>query len=459
LFRLLNTSSLRVRFAVGFSVLVTIVLAIALVFIYISFADFRKEEFYTRLKNKALTTFRLLVEVEQIDHDLLQVIDKNTLNSLNDEKVMIYKDSSLIYNSISAHNIDYITDLFTQARKKGEYETVQGEQEVIALYIEQNTGKYIILASAFDKYGKSKMNFLKLLMIAVYFCGLIIGWITIYFFVKKVIYPLERLKNSLTNINYTNLDARLPVKGQGNEVDSLSITFNELLSRLQQAFNFQKDFVHYASHELRTPLATMVSLTENSLNKTLTSDETKEVLKELFYQQKNLTNITNSLLVLSDYKGNSNNIEYPEIRLDELVFRSVEIIKNIYPDADIAVNLEGDLANESSLLVQANEPLILMAFNNLLKNAIQYSVDKKVSITINTIEEVKEITFQNAGNPLSEEESERIFTPFYRGSNATPVRGYGLGLPLVKQIVLHHKASITYSYKGGLNGFKIVFHA
>jgi hypothetical protein len=92
--------SLRIRFAIGFSLLFTIFLAIALLIVYISYADFKNEEFYKRLKDRALTTFRLLIEVEQVDHDLLKVIDKNTLNSLYNEKVLIFEDTNLIYSSI-----------------------------------------------------------------------------------------------------------------------------------------------------------------------------------------------------------------------------------------------------------------------------------------------------------------------------------------------------------------------
>jgi signal transduction histidine kinase len=294
-------------------------------------------------------------------------------------------------------------------------------------------------------------------MIVVFCCGLIIGWLSTYFFVKTIIKPLEKLKSNLTNINYNNLGIRLLEKGQGEEVDSLSATFNQLLASLQQAFSFQKDFVHYASHELRTPLAAMVSLTENSMSKPLSVEELQETFKELYQQQKNLADITNSLLVLSDNKNNFNNLDYPAIRLDEMVFRSVEIIKNIYPDAQIEVNLEGELSNENSLLISANEPLILMAFNNLLKNALQYATDSKVILIVNSTQNGKEVRFLNAGKPFDDNEKEKLFTPFFRGSNATAVKGHGLGLPLVRQIIQQHKASITYIHNDGFNEFKIIF--
>ena len=74
--------SLRVRFAIGFSILFTVFLAIALLIVYFSFADFRKEEYYKRIKDRSLTTFKFLIEVDQIDIDMLKVMDRNTLTSL-----------------------------------------------------------------------------------------------------------------------------------------------------------------------------------------------------------------------------------------------------------------------------------------------------------------------------------------------------------------------------------------
>src|SRR5213075_778299 len=134
--------------------------------------------------------------------------------------------------------------------------------------------------------------------------------------------------------------------------------------------------------------------------------------------------------------------EYPMIRLDELIFHSIEIIKDLFPDAKIEMNLEGEPSNESLLLIHANEPLILMGLNNLLKNALQYSTDNKVTVIIAITEKKKQVQFINTGKSFSEEEKEKLFTPFYRGPNATTVKGHGLGLALVKQIMQLHHATI-----------------
>lgn len=449
-------NSLRVRFAIGFSVLFTIFLAIALIIVYISYADFRKEEYYSRLKDKALTTFKLLVEVEQIDQELLQVIDRNTLNSLYEgEKVLVFSGNRLIYSSIADKMIRYNQELLSSVKLKKEIHTTQDDSELVALYIKQGGKEYTVLASAYDKYGRRKMRFLKWVMLIVYFLGLAIGWTATHFFVKKVIRPLDALKKDIQKITSDNLDIRLSQEGQGDEVDSLAKNFNQMLERLQQAFSIHKDFVHYASHELRTPIAAMVGITESALAKKISSEECQALLNKLYSQQQNLTSITNSLLLLSDRQVVDK--EYPKIRLDELVFRSVEINQNLFPEVQIQVFLEGETQNEESLLIRANEPLLVMAFNNLLKNAIQYSTDNTAIVTIRFGQHINEVEFRNKGKLFTDEETKMIFTPFYRDSNSKNIKGHGLGLALVKQIADIHAAKVKYSIDGSFNVFNFQF--
>lgn len=436
-------TSLRIRFAIGFSILFTVFLSIALLFVYLSYANFRKDEFYSRLKDRALTTFRLLVEVEQIDNDLLRLIDKNTLNSLYNERVLIFEGPHLIYSIIDDKKIHYDARLLQQVKKEKEITISQGDDELIVQSIHAGNKEYVLMAAAFDKYGRRQMIFLKWVMLIVYFTGLAIGWTATYFFVKRVIKPLEILKKNIQNINSANLDIRLQQSNQGDEVNSLATNFNQMLERLQQAFGIQKNFVHYASHELRTPLTAMIGITENALSKKLTPTEHEGVLEQLFQHQLNLTEITNSLLLLSD-NNIANKKQYPSVRLDELIFRSVEIVQHLFSNAQIEVNIEAAGETEEALMVFANEPLLLIAFNNLLKNAVLYSRDNQVIVTVRILNKVKEVEFRNIGEPFSPEEEAMVFTPFYRGSNATAQKGHGLGLSLVKQIAESHNATITY---------------
>jgi signal transduction histidine kinase len=97
--------------------------------------------------------------------------------------------------------------------------------------------------------------------------------------------------------------------------------------------------------------------------------------------------------------------------------------------------------------------LLTMAFNNLLKNALQYSSNGKAIVIVRLLENAKKVLFKNTGDPLSAEEERLMFTPFYRASNATTIKGNGLGLPLVKQIMELHKATVSFYRESDFNVF------
>jgi len=452
--------SLRVRFALGFGVLFTVFLASTLIFIYIMFAKFRKNEFYTRLHDRGQAFYKMVIDEDRIDNQQMHLIEKKLFSSgiTPRIRVMIFSDTSVIYSPTNNKTSLYDPVLFADVRKKKQVVTAKGDEEIIASFKEFNGQHYYVVVAGYDQWGKTKLDFLKWLMIAVYVSGLLIGWVAIFFFVKRAIKPLAVLKDNLNNITHNNLHIRLPETGQGEEVNSLSANFNQMLSRLEQSFSFQRDFVHYASHELRTPLTAMVNLTESAVNNKTSNGQSEDIFKQLLSQQKRLADITNSLLLISDQKVSGNGQAYPMVRLDEIIFRSVDITKDLFPDADITVNIEGNPSNESFLLIHANEPLMLMAFNNLLKNALQYSTDRRVKVIVGVNHNYKEIRFINSGNYFTNEDKSKMFTPFYRGSNANRIKGHGLGLPLVKQIIQLHSAAIRYTYEKDANVFTISFY-
>lgn len=453
----LNMNTLRFRFAIGFSILFTLCFAFALLVIYFSYADFRKEVFYSRLKDKAVTTFRLLVEIEKIDAELLKEIDRNTLNSLYDEKVIVLHQNEIIYSSIDDQDIFYDDKLLEEISRKKEISFVQNENDVFGIVMNRQVQEYYVLVSAYDKYGKGKLYFLKWLLVIVYIIGMIVGLAGTYLFVRRTIKPLNELKNDLQSIDYNNLNVRLPEDKRGEEVNSLSVNVNGMLERLEQSVAFQKDFIKYASHELRTPLAAMISITENAMRANQEKPEYMKIFTSLLQQEKDLAGITNSLMFLSDVKLAADGLEYPLVRLDEIVFHSLDIIRNLFPEAGIDVQIEGGIENEKSFLVPAYEPLILVAFNNLLKNAIQYSDDKHAKIILKISDESKKVVFMNKGERIDEKEMSRIFSPFYRAENALRVKGSGLGLALVHQTARLHNANINYSYEDGFNVFRFSF--
>src|SRR6478752_10508625 len=113
--------SLKVKLALLLATIVSVLLLASFTSVYIFYSEFRQQEFYQRLRDKCLTTYKLLIEVEEMDHELLQVIDKNTIYALYDEKVLIFDaNNKIIYSSIDDRKITYSLALLNEIRKEGE---------------------------------------------------------------------------------------------------------------------------------------------------------------------------------------------------------------------------------------------------------------------------------------------------------------------------------------------------
>jgi signal transduction histidine kinase len=121
------------------------------------------------------------------------------------------------------------------------------------------------------------------------------------------------------------------------------------------------------------------------------------------------------------------------------------LVKRIYPGINVSLEFAYLPENDLYLSIQGNDALLRSAFRNLIKNAFQYSDDKNVSIIIEADRDFINIHFVNKGKVLAQSEQERLFIPFFRGENAMRKRGFGLGLSIVKRIILLHKGTVSYT--------------
>ncbi len=155
--------TLRSALSLSYTLTFTILVGIAFLTIYLISAAYRVDEFNRRLKDRTLTTFTILLQVDQIDREILQLFDKNTINNLSEEKILLFDSSgALIYGSIDDTKIDYPAPILNRLRSgEQEIETTEGEYELLGIGFRSAGKTYYGIAKAYDRYGRSKMRFLK----------------------------------------------------------------------------------------------------------------------------------------------------------------------------------------------------------------------------------------------------------------------------------------------------------
>lgn len=451
--------TLKNRISLLVSLLFTILFGLASTVIFILYSNYRKEEFRDRLEIKALSNIKLLVNVKQIDNQLLKIIDQNSINKLYDEKTLVFDSNyKLIYSSIDDAKIKWSVDDLKYLKKNKTFFKQQGDYEVYGVFYDTNDRDFYALISATDNFGKKKLLFLRYTLIVSYLFFTCLCWIITSFTVKKLMNPLNSFHQKIKNINENNLDTRIESKSNKNEIDLIANEFNFMMDRIEVSYQKQKEFTANASHELRTPLSRITSQIENAVADPKTSVENKSFLTNILADVNQLTELINSLLILS--KVDTNRGENTEIhRMDEILFSAIENLNKSFPDFVILFEIEENENLDTALEIKGNKNLLEIALSNVLKNACVYSDNKQATVKISADDHHLILSVSNTGITLSEEEQKNLFQPFMRGENSKGTTGFGLGLRIVQRILTLHKATISYSVSNiNTNLFRLTFH-
>ncbi|MFD2521603.1 sensor histidine kinase [Emticicia soli] len=447
---------IQTKIAIQFSIIVASLLSLFSWIIYQQSASYREEEFMERLKNKALTTGSFFIKVDEIDKALLKIIDKNTLTALHDEKILIFSDKNeLLYSNIDDIVIDYDAALLDRVREAKYIEFPSGENESLGLVYNLGQEHYVILASAFDKFGRSKLKNLRETLVVGLIIGILITILLGIFFAGNALKPVNIFISKLSTITANNLRQRIEHDSK-DEIGLLAAAFNNMLSRLEQSFELQRSFVSHASHELRTPLAALKSEVEISLEENLSIEQHRGILQNIRQDINRLINLSNDLLqIVRPFK--SPLINFGEVRIDDIIFQAQDELGLGKPEYRITVKYAQEPENEYSIIVFGNEALLKTTFINLIDNACKYSPMQQAEVIIDFNKTHTIVTIKDEGIGIPKEDLETIFKPFYRSKNALNISGFGIGLSVCNKIVELHKGKIDI--KSELNiGTKVIVH-
>ncbi|MGY0036603.1 HAMP domain-containing sensor histidine kinase [Pedobacter sp. NJ-S-72] len=263
-----------------------------------------------------------------------------------------------------------------------------------------------------------------------------------YYFVGKALNPVAEIVDKVEEITATNLYKRVLVKNEKDEIGELAITFNNMLDRLEQSFDGQKNFVSNISHELRTPLATIVGELQLALIRERSVAEYKEVIRLSLSDAQRLVRLSNGLLDLAKASYDQTTVSMKELRTDELLMDAREAVLKINEDYRVDIVFEREIDDDDDISVKGNEYLLKVAFINLMENACKFSANHQCTVSINFDHDRVKLGFKDSGIGIAKDELESIFSAFYRGKNKDFSPGNGIGLSLTQKIIGMHQGAI-----------------
>lgn len=434
---------IRVKLLLLFLMLFSALLLAFAVFIYISSAKTRKDEYYKQLTREATTKANLLFDAK-VPASVLQLIYKNSVNSLFEEEVAVYDTSfNLLYHdAVQIDKVKETRKMIDEIIAKKGITFDQGSLQVVGLLYQHHQKTYVITAAAIDQYGLSRLEELKYTLIISFIIIISLTIAAGYYFVGKALNPVAEIVDKVEEITATNLYKRVQVKNQKDEIGELAHTFNHMLDRLEQSFEGQKNFVSNISHELRTPLSTIVGELQLALIRERSVTEYKEIISLSLSDAQRLVRLSNGLLDLAKASYDQTTVSMKELRTDELLMDAREAVLKINQNYKVDILFEQEIDDDDDISVKGNEYLLKVAFINLMENACKFSADHQCTVAINYDQEQIKLAFRDHGIGIKKEELKNIFTAFYRGNNKDFSPGNGIGLSLTQKIITMHNGVI-----------------
>ena len=279
-----------------------------------------------------------------------------------------------------------------------------------------------------------------------------------YFLTKKALTPLQKLTSEVSQIQAQNLSTQLAVPNSKDEIAQLTSSFNEMLTRLDNAFSTQKQFSANAAHELRTPLAvlqTNLEVFEKKQEPEMV--EYQQLFTMIKEQTARLSQLVGTLLDMTNLKSVPRT---DHVSLEELVDEVFCDLDPVAEKAGISIHFDDSSSqdwhtdvhtpdasalNNNIRNITGSYVLLYRAVYNLVENAIKYNrPNGSVTVSVKEKNGQAMILVKDTGIGISPENQKKIFDPFFRvdKSRSRAMGGAGLGLALVDSIAREHGGSV-----------------
>ena len=283
----------------------------------------------------------------------------------------------------------------------------------------------------------------------------LLGGVVTYFISGHALRPIKEFSDKIEEVQAQNLSDSRIEENNVKELNKLGISYNNMLERLSDAFEIQRQFTANAAHELRTPLALMQVQLDlyNSASHPGNDADTLQTIKMVTEQNDKLNRMVKTLLDMSELQSVGRD---DKIILDAIV---EEVLADLEPLA-VEKNIKLIGKCEDATMI-GSDILIYRLVYNLVENAIKYN-HPLGQVTVTAYQRNKHVylSVEDTGSGIPKELRERVFEPFFRvdKSRSRELGGVGLGLAFVREIVSVHDGSICIkSGKTGGTIFEVTF--
>lgn len=305
---------------------------------------------------------------------------------------------------------------------------------------------YLVVAMSMEDF--EIVQILKNILIVLFPLIIIILFFIARFFAGRSILPVKTIIDTSSQITRDNLQMRIPLPTNKDELYALSQNINNLLDRIEYAIEREKQFTSDASHELRTPLAVIKGTMEVLIRKPRNQQEYEDKINFCISEVDRLNKMVDQLLLLARFENQKQNINNESIYLNALLLDQITRFSDKIATKKITINTNF----KSEFYINSDSYLVSIIISNLISNAIKYTNNHgEISIILSQNSESLLFTIIDNGIGIAKNDLDKVFHSFYRADslNHTTIKGSGLGLSIVKRLC--ELLSVTITIESELN--------
>ena len=265
---------------------------------------------------------------------------------------------------------------------------------------------------------------------------------------KLLLRPYKSLVEAMIKVSRGDYSVRLSF-GEKSTLKGVEKGFNNMAEEISKTEMLRSDFVNNFSHEFKTPIASIRGLLELLKREDLTHEKRQEYIEIIDEETTRLLEMSTKILHLSKIENEKEIQKKKKYNLSEQIRTAIVMLEKRWDKKNLELNLDFD-----EIEISGDEEMLMHVWINIIDNAIKFSNEKgELSVRIEQSDDIIQVKITNDGKEIKEEDRQKIFSKFYQADSSHEKEGNGIGLSIVKHIVVLHKGEVDVECENGKTSF------
>ena len=439
------------RLAALYSTIFILSCGVLFLFAYILISSIVEEQDHSMIRLK-MNEYLLMEQAEGMDALLREIRQEDSSNKVAGFFVRIADPLNSTLFCTSPRRFEGVEGMMLRTKqfeKPDEWIILQGKKHKYVLDIDNrrlSNGYWLQVGRGSKKRRILLRNFREifaLAMIPVVLIGIAAG----AFLAFRSLRPIRDLINTVSDIEAGKMDARVPYRGTGDELDELARLFNKMLERIKSLIDRMQDTLDDVAHDLKTPVTRLRNVIETTLQSRCDRETLREALMDCAEESERIVAMLETLMDISEAEAGTIALNIEEVQIESLIRDVVELYEYVAEEKGVEIMFQAC----ATLVARVDPNRIRQVISNLLDNAVKYtSKGGMIEIRSDKKDDGIMISIKDTGTGIPRKELPRIFDRLYRGDKSRSSRGIGLGLSLVKAVIHAHKGRIEVESHPGM---------